>query len=420
VSSVALHLARAGSACVLVAGLSQPHLAAAQPTTEELQREIQQRDAQIQQLLRRMDALEREVKAQKAATPRPAPPPRPAPAPPAEAQAAPTAPPPVAMTPTPTPPTLAPPSIGPTPVKPLMPSATPAPTPTTEAEAEEAMISRALENTLINQGGQLLPPFVYQLVPDFGYTHQSLDQLAFVSNGAIVRQQSHKDLLEWGFGFRIGLPWETQIGIRIPVGLDYGSATFGGTTTANSTRGGLGDISLTLQKQVFHEKGWLPDVLLNFIYRANTGSTSLSQTQISTFPFAVGTGSGFNAISGGVTALKRQDPLVFLGGFEYTHSFPSTIAGVQQTVGDVYSLRTEAILAASPDTSLRLGWLVNWQQRSTIAGTSVPGSNQNFSFLELGVGSIITPKIYLDASLLVGLTRDSPDFTALLSLPFRF
>jgi hypothetical protein len=416
VSSVALHLARAGSACVLVTGLIQPQLAAAQPTTEELQREIQQRDTQIQQLLRRMDALEREVNAQKAAAPRPGPgpAPRPAPAPPAEAQAAPT-PPPVAMAPRPPSP-----GVGPTPVKPLIQPATPAATPTTEAEAEEAMISRALENTLIDRGGQLLPPFVFQLVPDFSYSHQSLDQLAFVQNGAIVRQQSHRDLLEWGFGFRIGLPWETQIGIRIPIGLDYGSATFAGATTANSTRGGLGDISLTLQKQVFHEKGWLPDVLLNFIYRANTGSTSLSATQFSTFPFAVGTGSGFNSISGGVTALKRQDPLVFLGGFQYTHSFPSTIAGVEQTVGDIYSLRTEAILAASPDTSLRLGWSVNWQQRSSFAGTSAPGSNQNFSFLEVGVGSVITPKIFLDASLLVGLTRDSPDFTALLSLPFRF
>lgn len=417
-SSVALHLARAGSACVLVAGLAQPGTAAAQPTTEELQREIQQRDAQIQQLLRRMDALEREVKAQKAAAPRPAPSPKPAP--PAEAQAAPPAPPPIAMTPSPTPPTLAPPAVGPTPVRPLMPSATPAPAPTTEAEAEEAMISRALENTLINQGGQLLPPYVFQIVPDFSYSHSSLDQLALVNNGtSIVRQQSHRDLLEWGFGFRIGLPWETQLGFRIPIGLDYGSATLGGRNFS-SDRGGLGDISVTLQKQVFHERGWLPDVLLNLSYKAATGSTSLTAFQPATFPFGVGTGSGFNSLSGGVTALKRQDPLVFLAGFNYTHNFPNTIGGVQQSVGDVYTFRTEAILAASPDTSLRVGWLENWQQQSSFAGTSIPGSNQNYSFLEVGVGSVITPKIFLDASLLVGLTRDSPDFTALLSLPFRF
>ena len=91
------------------------------------------------------------------------------------------------------------------------------------------MIARALENTLVDRGGQLLPPYVFQLVPDFSFGYQSEDQLAFLNNGSIVRQQSHRDLLEWGFGFRIGLPWETQVGFRVPFDLNYGTATFGGT-----------------------------------------------------------------------------------------------------------------------------------------------------------------------------------------------
>ena len=148
--------------------------------------------------------------------------------------------------------------------------------------------------------------------------------------------------------------------------------------------------------------------------------TSLSQRQLSTFPFAVGTGSGFNSLGAGVTALKRQDPLVFLGGLQYTHSFPSTISGVQQTLGDQYFFRVEAILAASPDTSLRVGWLTTFQQKDTVRGFSEPDSGQTISNLEIGVGSVITPKIFLDAALLVGLTHDTPDFTALISLPFRF
>ena len=151
------------------------------------------------------------------------------------------------------------------------------------------MIARALENTLVDRGGQLLPPYVFQLVPDFSFGYQSEDQLAFLNNGSIVRQQSHRDLLEWGFGFRIGLPWETQVGFRVPFDLNYGTATFGGINTFSSNRGGLGDVSLTLQKQVLHEKGWIPDLLVNLNYTAATGRYSLSQRQLSTFPFAVGT-----------------------------------------------------------------------------------------------------------------------------------
>src|SRR5262249_17992546 len=149
-----------------------------------------------------------------------------------------------------------------------------------------------------------------------------------------------------------------------------------------SNRGGLGDISLTLQKQVLHEKGWVPDLLVNVAYTANTGSTSLAAQQVSTFPFAVGTGSGFNQLGAGVIALKRQDPLVFLAGFQYTHSFPSTISGVSTTLGDQYFIRAEAILAASPDTSLRVGWLTTFQQQNTFGGVNLAGSGQTISNLE--------------------------------------
>lgn len=425
-SSLVLSLTRAGLLGAAAAGLLGSGTALAQPTVEQLQQEIQQRDKQIQQLLKRMDALEKEVRSRPATTTAAAPrqPAATAPAPAATALA-PGAPPAMGAAPPPTAAAGKPERAAqaaspyPTPVQPLTGPA--APQPQSKEEAEEAMISRALENTLVGQGGQLLPPYMFQLVPDFSYTYRSIDQLAFVApNGAIVRQQAHQNLLEWGFGFRIGLPWETQFSMRVPIGLDYGAATFAGSTNANTSAGGLGDISLTLQKQVLHERGWLPDVLLSMTYKANTGSTSLTQTQISTFPFTVGTGSGFNALSGGVTLLKRQDPLVFLGSFNYQHSFPNTINGVQQTIGDIYFFRADAILAASPDTSLRIGFLSSYQQQGSFNGRSSPGSNQQFSFVEFGVGSIITSKIYLDASLLVGLTRDSPDYTLLLSLPFRF
>ncbi len=153
-------LARVGFAGIFATGLVDSNSAAAQqPTTEELQQEIQQRDAQIQQLLRRMDALEKEVKAKLASAharvqhgeqPASAPPPA------AESQSAQVA------TPPPPPP-------GRTPVQPLISPAAGTPATTTPEEPEDAMIARALENTLVDRGGQLLPPYVFQLVPDFSF-----------------------------------------------------------------------------------------------------------------------------------------------------------------------------------------------------------------------------------------------------------
>ena len=385
-------------ALIVSASITAFQPAMAQPTLEDMQREIEKRDAVIDRLLRRMDSLEKEVRARPSVTPAPARETREV-APVFRSQPG------VAQVP---PAVVPPPSTGPI-----------ATTVPAESE-EEAMISRALENTLVNQGGQLLPPYMYQIVPDFSYSHQSLDQIAFVTNGSIVRQRSHVDRLEWGLGFRIGLPWEftgQHPGAGWPC-LWLGNFRRNDDNQHGSWR--LWRHINELPKAGPARKGTAPDVLLNVTYKAGPGSTSLTQQAASTFPTTVGTGSGFNALSGGVTVLKRQDPLVFLGAFEYPHSFPSNINGVRQTLGDQYGFRVEAILAASPDTSLRIGFLDTFQQPNSFGGGALIGSGQQFSSLELGVGSVISPKVYLDAALLVGLTRDTPDFTLLLSMPFRF
>jgi hypothetical protein len=384
-----------------------PRVPSVTPTPEMLEQQIRDRDAIINKLSRRLDALEKEVRQ-----------------PARRAAAAPSAPVPLRET-EPVQSTQAQPPQPSPPQPPLLTATRPVSSPPNEET--DANIVRALENTLVDQGGLLLSPWSMQIVPDFSYSHQSLDQLSFVSPNLLppgvgnpVTQKATRDLLEWGLGFRLGLPWDSQISIRLPFDLDYGSATFAGASGVSQNRGGVGDFSMTFQKQVLHEKGPIPDVLLSLTYKANTGSTSFATRQVSTFPFATGTGSGFNALTGGVTLLKRQDPLVFLGAIAYTHNFASTINGISQTPGDAVFTRVAAILAASPDTSLRIGWNTTWQQDAAVRGTSIPGTNQQISFMEFGVGSVLSARWFLDAAVDIGLTRDSPDYEFLISFPYRF
>jgi len=364
------------------------------PSPQVLESEIRKRDALINSLLKRVDALEKEMHVQPIKRVPNAPQPQ-AEAIPAPQPSPQTPPPPVTSSPPP--------------------------------EGEEDTVARALENTLVDQGGLLLNPWSQQIVPDFSYAHQSIYQLSFAAPNLLpagignpVTQKLNRNLLEWGLAYRLGLPWDTQLNIRIPVDLDYGSSTFAGTTNVNQNRGGIGDFSLNFQKQVLHEKGAIPDLILNVAYKANTGSTYLATRQVSTFSFATGTGSGFNSLQGGLTALKRQDPLVFLGAFSYTHNFAATIAGANESIGDSYFFRVAAILAASPDTSIRIGWDTTFEQEGSVNGRSVPGSNQQVSFMEFGVGSVLSARWFLDASVNIGLTRDSPDYTFLISFPYRF
>lgn len=306
----------------------------------------------------------------------------------------------------------------------------PATPPVTEAENKEnAFVARALENTLVDQGGLLLSPWTMQIVPDFSFAYQSTYTLSFVANSifipgangtSILTQRSHESLLEWGLGFRIGLPWGMQANVRVPFGWDSAEATFGGARTTTSSAGGLGDISFSLQKQVLTEKNWMPGAIVNVFYKAATGNTNLTRTNFATFPYTVGTGSGFPAVGAGITFVKRQDPLVFLGSLTYQHNFDARIGGFDQAIGDDYGFRIASVLAASPDTSLRVAWETTWQQKGTFNHIVVPGSDQVFSWLELGVGSVLTPNLFLDASIAAGLTKDTPDFRFQISFPYRF
>jgi Putative MetA-pathway of phenol degradation len=406
-----------GLAAAWLLGLSP---AAAQPAADrDPQRALQQRDAVIEQLLRRVEALERRVRASEA---RPAqqPTPRQAAAPSAADRGGGTRP--TEMAPVRV---QAPPAVL-AQQQPPPPRATPSPAP--QSAEDDETIARALENTLVEQGGQLLPPYAFQVVPFAGYSHSSLNSLSFVSptvlpgatSTALLTQRTRRDIVDAGLTFRLGLPWDTQVSLRVPFGWARGETTFGGSVGASDTESGIGDISIQLQKQVLRESGAIPDLLLNAFYSANTGSTSRSQPQVSTFPFAVGTGGGFHTVGGGVTALKRQDPLVFLGAVSYAHSFASTIAGVEQRPGDAIGFRLSPILAASPDTSLRVAWDTTFQRRGEIAGRTIRGSDQVVSFLEFGVGTVLSRNLFLDASIGIGLTADSPDFRALILLPYRF
>ena len=389
----------------------------AQPTPEELQREIEKRDAIINDLAKRLSALEKQVHAtgapaqsrsQTASIPPPAPVGATAPIVPGVrlSQATPPAPPPAAPT-------------GGRVTTAQAGAATPAP-----GEDDETL-ARALENTLVDQGAQVLGKWQLQFVPDFSYAYQSLDQLAYVNlgNGTTefpVTQRSHRDLAEAGFSFRLGLPWESQINVRVPFDWSGGQATFAGTETAHSGASGIGDVSVNVIKQVLHEHGYLPDLLFNVAYTANTGSSSRSQAQISTFPFAVGTGYGFDTLSAGMTLLKRQDPLVLLGAFTYTHSFPNQFQGVNEQPGDSAEIRIGPILATSPDTSVRVLFDTAFQGRERDNGLGVAGSEQVLSVLEFGAGVVLGPHMFLDASVDIGLTPDTPNFRAALSLPIRF
>jgi hypothetical protein len=305
-------------------------LACAQ-SVEELQRAIDERDAVIRELRQRIDALEKGAKP-------------PAPAPPG--------------------------AVG---------------------QPDDEELDRALERTLVQQGGLLLRAGTYEWQPEASYAHWD------ASRGPL-RDESGAALT-----LRAGLPWDSQVQIRVP---------YLRVTTATDSGSAFGDVALSISKQLARERGSWPGVIASVGWTTRTGKDG--------FDGGAPTGSGFNTLSGGLTVVKRHDPLMFYGGVSYAHSLSRQVAGQQVAPGDVRGLRFGGILAASPDTAVNVGLNLGFGDVARLGGQAVPNSDTVLGTLQIGVGTVLSRNVLLNISGDFRVDGNVPNFRLSATLPIRF
>ena len=359
---------------LMLACLACPGFAFAQTDPAELQRELEQRDQLIRDLQQRVEALEQKVQAQSQNT--------------------------LAAT---TPQTAATQPAPRTPDQPESPDA---------AEDETA---RALERTLVREGGLVLPAGSIEVEPGLLYTFRGTSGLGIVplpSGAQIADNDLKQDRLDAIAAVRAGLPWGMQAEIRMPyvwTREQFSSAALGLSRTDRHSA--WGDVELQLTKQFVTEHGRIPALLASVDWKPATGDFD---------PNRLSAGYGFPSIQVGLTAVKRQDPLVFFGGVSYVGYQSHSYSGNDIEPGDGVGLRFGAILAASPDTSVRAALNLSRYGKTQLNGAGVPGSELVVGVLELGVSTLLSAKTLIDFSLGVGITPDAPDLRMGLSLPIRF
>jgi uncharacterized coiled-coil protein SlyX len=70
---------------------------------------------------------------------------------------------------------------------------------------EDDEMERALERTLVREGALVLPPWTYEVTPQFSYGHWDSVQDPFIRNSYSA-----------GLSFRMGLPWQSQVTVSLP------------------------------------------------------------------------------------------------------------------------------------------------------------------------------------------------------------
>jgi hypothetical protein len=283
-----------------------------------------------------------------------------------------------------------------------------------QVEVDEEAAERALDFTLTQEGALLLPLGRAEFTPGFTYTRRTNDFPVVVDPGGanlLGEQEVRRNEFEFDAGLLVGLPFDSQLELNLPYNLvnqSVADQVLGTEVDDSSDTGhGLGDFSVGLAKTVLRERNWLPDVVLRVNWDTGTGEREDNDVALD---------GGFQALTGSASLVKRQDPLVFVGGASYEATFEKDDIDPGDTLG--FAIGT--FLAASPNTSLRVVLNQSFIDEFKFDGQSIDGSDRVQSILTFGASAILGRNVLLDGAVGVGLTDDSPDYSVSISLPIRF
>jgi hypothetical protein len=205
----------------------------------------------------------------------------------------------------------------------------------------------------------------------------------------------------------------------------------------------LGDAEIGARYQINQPRDGLPYLVGSLRFKARNGkdpfevvtdcaTRCIGSTTGTGLPLDLPTGSGFYSLQPGLTWLLPSDPAVLFGGVSYTHSFKRNnitrlvLNGEREPIGDiqpggVIGLNFGMGLSLNEKTAFSMGFDINSVGRTQQNGTPVASSvRTQLASLLLGYSYRVSPKTTVNLALSAGLTRDTPDLTLSLRLPFSF
>ncbi len=303
----------------------------------------------------------------------------------------------------------------------------------------EEVRSPSQEAALIEQGGVLLPSGTFIFEPGIQYSHTSRTRISIsgftlfeaIVLGRIISDDIKRDILTAFVNLRYGLTRNLQVEVKIPwmYRRDREVFTSGSTSVEHTVDdNNIGDIEASISYQLFREKGWRPDVVLNIRGKSRTGRdpygletvTVEGTTRLAELP----TGSGHYGVSAGFTFVKSSDPAVIFFTVGYFYNFERTI-GTQGGVdygkvkpGDSVEFGFGMAYALNEKLSTSLSYQQRIGFKTEQNGVEVVNSDVNVGSVYLGISHVISPAMSVNLSIGIGLTKDAPDVTVELRVPF--
>jgi len=292
-----------------------------------------------------------------------------------------------------------------------------------ELDEADRLAQSALERTLIDAGGLLLPAGVVEFEPSFTYGLSATDTIDIdclliadiLCIGDINSKQYRRESYLANLTMRLGLPWDMQFEVRAPYGYAKTTAVFGDGSGEQSHTTEFGDFEIALSHQLLHERGWKPDLLAELRWKGQSGSDPFSVQEGS-----LTTGTGFDDLRLGFTLVKVRDPVVLFSNVSYTYTFPDDKPEIGELEpGSTVGLQLGLAVALNLETSINFGWAQSWIDSTQLNGEDVLGSSRRPGSFNIGVTYVPSAGRSLNFDVGFGLTDDAPDVMARFSYPLR-
>ena len=282
-------------------------------------------------------------------------------------------------------------------------------------DIDELAAERALERSLVQQGTRLLGPGQTEITLGSAYSHNEVQVpalLALEGNNFVGEINQQTDVLDWNAGFRVGLPFNSQLEINIPyrsVHIDNESRINGAVQSSTSvSAAGQGDVRVALASRLSAEKSWRPHLVGRLEWITGTGDQQDN---------GVALGGSNKAVGAQLNASWRRDPVVFFIGGGYTYYFDADSGEVKPS--DSLDLSLGAALALSPETALTFSIDQSFADELERDDTELPGTDRQSSLFNVSASTALARGLLLRFNAGVGLTDDAPDYRVDISLPWR-
>ncbi|MEJ8845951.1 transporter [Variovorax rhizosphaerae] len=313
---------------------------------------------------------------------------------------------------------------------------------------------------LFDEPSVLTPRGRFTLEPSLQYGYSSSNRVALVGYTVIpailiglidVREQKRSTFVagltgRWGVTSRMELelkvPYVARSDSTVSRAVGAGAAV---DNVFNTKGNAIGDVEAAMRYQLNAGKDGWPYMVGGLRFKSRTGTdpfdvvtdcqirciggTNASGTGL---PTELPTGSGFYSLQPSLTWLFPTDPAVFFGGINYTYNFKRNDVsrkvlngGIEQLgdikPGDAWGLNVGMGLALNDRSSFSLGVELYSVGPTKQNGQSVSGSvRTQLASLLLGYSYRMTDRQTLNVSIGAGLTRDTPDLTLTVRVPFSF